>query len=300
MILMMQASADELRSPDQVISEVEAAVQQVDSSNNNQAAVGPRASQRLSVLIARQPAAAAAPPPNNAVVPVAPPPNNAVEPVAPPPNHAVVQGTGSSVSGDNQQLAGGQSANQDSNTQAANMTGANPGLAPNSILFSGIASATNDGTQAATVVVMSAVMPVDTGSSGPGTCNNCQCNCPMGSFPMAQQVAMMAAISASPPHSTLVTITSASLAVANAKTTSQQSSSASISSVLGPQTTSSSTIVPPLGANVSVQQAQANQAPSVASPQAQAVTTGGVAVALPTNLSTFAFQSAVTVALGRR
>ena len=52
---------------------------------------------------------------------------------------------------------------------------------------------------------------------------------------------------------------------------------------------------------MNVAQAQAAQPPKVASPQAQGgATAGGAAAAVPTNLNTFSFQSAVTVPLGKR
>ena len=51
---------------------------------------------------------------------------------------------------------------------------------------------------------------------------------------------------------------------------------------------------------MTIAQAQAAQAAKVASPQAQGVTPGAVPVALPTNLNTFSFQSAVTLPVQRR
>ena len=117
---------------------------------------------------------------------------------------------------------------------------------------------------------------------------------------MAQQVAMMAAMAAPPPQSTLQTVVSANAAQANVKATPQQSLAGRIGSVLGPQSLAPAMTTSPPGMTMAVAQAQANQALNVASPQAQRVTAGGAAAALPTNLSTFSFQSAVTVPLRKR
>lgn len=229
----------------------------------------------------------------------APPPNDAVVPVAPPPNNAVVQGGMPSDTGNTQQSNAGQAGNRSTNAQAANNASTNPVLASNSALFFGIASAISATRGAGIAVAMSAPMTAGTGSAGAGTCNYCQCNCPMAAFHMAQQVAMMAAMATAPPsQSTPQTIASANPAQANASTTSQQSLAAPIRSIQGPQTSPLAMATPPPGPPV--EQGQANQAPKVASPQAQGVTAAGAASALPTDLSTFQFQSAVTVPLGKR
>lgn len=196
-------------------------------------------------------------------------------------------------------MNGGQGQNQSTNAQTANKAGSNDGLA-NSALFSGVASPTSSTGQASVAAAMSAMIPAGTGTAGADSCDSCQCNCPMAGFAAAQQVGMMATMAAPPPQSTLHTVASANVAQANAQptTTPSLTASSTLASTTVPTTisTPASTTTTPPGADMPVQQAQAN----AASPQAQGATAGGVAAALPTNLSTFVFQSAVTVPLGKR
>lgn len=216
-------------------------------------------------------------------------------PVAPPPNNAVVS------NGSPQQSNDGQAGAPTTEAQAANNSGASPVLASNSALSSSVASATSITEVAGVAAAMSA--PTDTGpgfaGADAGACNNCQCNCPMAGFHVVQQVAMMAAMTTAPlSQSTLQTVASANEAQVDTTTTPHQSLASPIGSAPGPQTLPSAMATPPPGPPVT--QTQASQAPKVASPQAQAVTAGGAADALPTNLSTFIFQSTVTVPLGKR
>jgi len=219
-------------------------------------------------------------------------------PVAPPPNNAVVQGGMFSNNGNLQQSNAGNAGNRSTNAQAANNAGANPVLASNSALSSGFALATSSTGGAGIAAAMSAPMNAGTGSAGAGACNDCQCKCPMAAFHVPQQVAMMAAMVTAPPsQSTLQTIASANEAQADASKTPQQSLAAPIASALSPQTPPLAMATPPPGPPM--EQTQANRVPKVASPPAQGVTADGAAAALPTNLSTLKFQSAVTVLLGK-
>ena len=221
-------------------------------------------------------------------------------PVAPPPNNAVVQPAASSATRNTQQSTGGHNTNQSISAQANNEAGANPIVASNSALLPGVTLATGTGSGVSMATGMSAAVRAGGGSSGAGTCNNCRCNCPMAAFSAAQQVAMMAAMASQLSQSTLQTMPSASAAQAGAKTTPPKSFATPIGSVSGPQSAPSSTMPSTPGSNMAVAQTQASQVPNVASPQSQGVTAGGAAAALPTNLSTFSFQSAVTVPLDKR
>lgn len=217
-------------------------------------------------------------------------------PVAPPPNNAVVQGGISN--GNPQQSNDGQAGDRSSNVQAANKSGTSPLLAGDPAFSSSLTSGTSSTGGAVIAGAMSAPRNTGTGPAGAGACNNCRCNCPMAAFNAAQKVATIAAMATAPlPQSTLQTVTSTNEAQADASTT-QQSLAAPIGSAPSPQKPSLAMATPPPG--LPITQTQANQAPKIASPQSQGVTAGGAAAALPTNLSTFEFQSAVTVPLRKR
>ncbi|KAL8829263.1 MAG: hypothetical protein Q9191_002109 [Dirinaria sp. TL-2023a] len=187
----------------------------------------------------------------------------------------------------NQQSTNGQSGRQSTDAHNGNDVATSNKIGSRLTLFSGVASAVTGGSAVGTAASRSILAASSIVPSGAAVCDKCQCNCPMAAFAMATQAAMMAPKAAAPPPRS--TRQSMSMAKGDAQMTSTSAQQQAL-----PRTTAPST-------RINAAQAQAAQATNASSPQAKGgATAGGAVAALPTNLNTFSFQSAVTVPLGKR